>query len=32
VPGVVLLVIELALAWAHRDAFRPMLAAKNKPN
>jgi uncharacterized membrane protein YphA (DoxX/SURF4 family) len=27
-PGVIVLVIELYLAWAYRAAFRPMLAAK----
>jgi hypothetical protein len=30
-PGIVLLVIELYLAWAYRGAFRPMLAAKVSP-
>jgi uncharacterized membrane protein YphA (DoxX/SURF4 family) len=28
VPGVVVLVMELYLAWAYRGAFRPMLRAK----
>jgi len=27
-PGIVVLVMELYLAWAYRAAFRPMLAAK----
>jgi uncharacterized membrane protein YphA (DoxX/SURF4 family) len=30
-PGVVVLVLELYLAWAYRDAFRPMLAMKTTP-
>jgi uncharacterized membrane protein YphA (DoxX/SURF4 family) len=30
-PGIVVLVLELYLAWAYRDAFRPMLAAKVSP-
>ncbi len=30
-PGAVLLVLELYLAWAYRDAFRPMLAARVSP-
>src|SRR5436305_5746731 len=30
-PGIVVLVMELYLAWAYRDAFRPMLAAKVSP-
>jgi len=30
-PGIVVLVIELYLAWAYRGAFRPMLAAKVTP-
>ena len=30
-PGVVVLVLELYLAWAYRDAFRPMLAARTTP-
>src|SRR5437763_17044595 len=30
-PGIVVLVIELYLAWAYRGAFRPMLAAKASP-
>ena len=31
VPGVVLSVIELYLAWSYRAAFRPMLSAKVTP-
>ncbi len=31
VPGVVVLVFELFLAWAYRGAFRPMLRAKVSP-
>src|SRR6185295_10111318 len=31
VPGIVVLVMELYLAWAYRGAFRPMLAAKASP-
>jgi uncharacterized membrane protein YphA (DoxX/SURF4 family) len=30
-PGIVVLVMELYLAWAYRGAFRPMLAAKASP-
>jgi uncharacterized membrane protein YphA (DoxX/SURF4 family) len=30
-PGVVVLVMELYLAWAYRGAFRPMLRAKTTP-
>jgi hypothetical protein len=30
-PGVVVLLMELYLAWAHRGAFRPMLRAKVSP-
>jgi len=30
-PGVVVLVMELYLAWAYRGAFRPMLAMKVRP-
>ena len=30
-PGIVVLAIELYLAWAYRGAFRPMLAAKALP-
>jgi len=30
-PGVVALVMELYLAWAYRDAFRPMLAFRTSP-
>jgi uncharacterized membrane protein YphA (DoxX/SURF4 family) len=31
VPGIVVLVMELYLAWAYRGAFRPMLRAKTIP-
>jgi uncharacterized membrane protein YphA (DoxX/SURF4 family) len=31
VPGIVVLVMELYLAWAYRSAFRPMLAARTTP-
>jgi uncharacterized membrane protein YphA (DoxX/SURF4 family) len=31
VPGIVVLVMELYLAWAYRGAFRPMLAGKASP-
>jgi hypothetical protein len=31
VPGVVVLLLELYLAWAYRNAFRPMLAARATP-
>jgi hypothetical protein len=30
-PGVVVLVLELYLAWAYRNAYRPMLALRAKP-
>ena len=30
-PGIVVLTIELYLAWAYRGAFRPMLAARTTP-
>ena len=30
-PGIVVLLMELYLAWAYRGAFRPMLAAKAPP-
>jgi uncharacterized membrane protein YphA (DoxX/SURF4 family) len=30
-PGIAVLVLELYLAWAYRNAFRPMLAAKPRP-
>jgi uncharacterized membrane protein YphA (DoxX/SURF4 family) len=30
-PGIVVLVMELYLAWAYRGAFRPMLAMKVRP-
>lgn len=30
-PGLVALFLELYLAWAYGDAFRPMLAARVKP-
>ena len=32
VPGIVVLVMELYLAWAYRGAFRPMLRAKVSPS
>jgi hypothetical protein len=32
VPGIVVLVMELYLAWAYRSAFRPMLAVKVRPS
>jgi hypothetical protein len=31
IPGLVVLVMELYLAWAYRGAFRPMLRAKVSP-
>jgi uncharacterized membrane protein YphA (DoxX/SURF4 family) len=31
-PGIIVLVLELYLAWAYRAAFRPMLAARTTPN
>ena len=31
VPGIVVLLLELYLAWAYRGAFRPMLRAKTIP-
>ena len=31
VPGIVVLLMELYLAWAYRGAFRPMLRAKTTP-
>jgi hypothetical protein len=31
-PGIVVLVMELYLAWAYRDAFQPMLKAKAGPS
>jgi len=31
VPGIVVLVMELCLAWAYRGAFRPMLRARVSP-
>ena len=31
VPGIVVTVMELYLAWAYRGAFRPMLQAKTTP-
>ena len=31
VPGIVVLLMELYLAWAYRGAFRPMLRAKVSP-
>jgi hypothetical protein len=30
-PGLVLLALELYLAWSYRAAFRPMLAARAAP-
>lgn len=30
-PGIVVLLMELFLAWAYRDAFRPMLAMRVRP-
>src|ERR1051325_4296288 len=30
-PGIAVLVLELYLAWAYRNAFRPMLAARASP-
>ncbi|HEY0454736.1 MAG TPA: DoxX family protein [Verrucomicrobiae bacterium] len=30
-PGIVVLIMELYLAWSYRAAFRPMLAAKVQP-
>jgi uncharacterized membrane protein YphA (DoxX/SURF4 family) len=30
-PGIVVLLMELYLAWAYRGAFRPMLRAKTNP-
>ena len=30
-PGIVVLLMELYLAWAYRGAFRPLLAAKATP-
>lgn len=30
-PGIVVLLMELYLAWAYRGAFRPMLRAKTTP-
>lgn len=30
-PGVVVLILELYLAWSYRGAFRPMLAMRTKP-
>lgn len=32
VPGIVVLVMELYLAWVYRGAFRPMLQAKVSPS
>jgi uncharacterized membrane protein YphA (DoxX/SURF4 family) len=31
-PGIVVLVLELYLAWAYRNAFRPMLAFRTGPD
>jgi uncharacterized membrane protein YphA (DoxX/SURF4 family) len=30
-PGVVVLILELYLAWAYRNAYRPMLGLRAKP-
>ncbi|HXR48770.1 MAG TPA: hypothetical protein VN784_15145 [Candidatus Limnocylindrales bacterium] len=30
-PGIVVLVLELYLAWSYRSAFRPMLVLRAKP-
>lgn len=30
-PGIFVLVLELYLAWAYRNAFGPMLAARSRP-
>ena len=30
-PGIVVLVLELYLAWSYRGAFRPMLRMRTKP-
>jgi uncharacterized membrane protein YphA (DoxX/SURF4 family) len=30
-PGIVILVLEIYLAWAYRNAFRPMLAMRTTP-
>lgn len=32
VPGAVLMVIELYLAWVYRKAYRPLLTMRTKPN
>jgi hypothetical protein len=32
VPGAVVLVLELYLAWAYRKTYRPMLAMRAKPD
>lgn len=31
-PGIVVAALEIYLAWAYRDAFRPMLSMQAKPN
>ena len=31
-PAIVVVVLELYLAWAYRDAYRPMLAMRVTPN
>ena len=31
-PGLVVLVLELYLAWTYRNAYRPMLTMRAKPN
>jgi uncharacterized membrane protein YphA (DoxX/SURF4 family) len=30
-PGIVVLILEVYLAWSYRSAFRPMLALRTKP-
>lgn len=30
-PGLVVLILELCLAWAYRNAFRPMLVTRTTP-
>ncbi|HKW31109.1 MAG TPA: DoxX family protein [Verrucomicrobiae bacterium] len=30
-PGIVVLVLELYLAWSYREVYRPMLALRTKP-
>ncbi len=31
-PGIVVLVLEIYLAWTYRSAFRPMLAVRARPD